>query len=358
MKTLLLVTYVDFWTKGSGHRTRINSLVDFLKEKVHITVFFAGAKEQIEAPFLKNRYPEVDFEYATSEGLMTFRDCREQFARFINGKYFDFALIEYLELSIILEYLPESTKTLLDTHDLLYKKIASFKNCNLPYDGIMLTEKEEIDFFKCFDYIMLIQKSDYQAISVHLDENQLLLVPHGIVLEKKILRNEVENLGYVASIYQPNIDALNWFIHNIWDKINRKNKLMLHVYGTINLAFLGIKKIDIVFHGIVDDIEEIYRNVDLIINPIRCGGGLKIKNVEALGHGIPLITTSHGAIGMEDGAKNAFLVADTIEQYILALEFLIKNYDARLQLSNNAFKYAQDNFSIRKCYERLLQIIS
>lgn len=358
MKTLLLVTYVDFWRTGSGHRARINSIVQYFKGKAKITVFFAGAKEATSEMFLNKLYPEVTFEFAILKGQITYKDCKQKFAEFIEDKYFDFALVEYIELSIILEYLPETTITFLDTHDLIHNRISTFAKFKLPYDGIILTKEEEIEIFKCFDYIILIQKADYEEVSVDIDHKSLLLMPHPVFLEKKSVRRNVKNVCYVASSYQPNIDALDWFISSVWDKVNGGLNLRLNVYGTINMAFSHIKKNNIIFYGLVDNLEDIYNRVDVIINPIRCGAGLKIKNVEALGHGIPLITTTHGTIGMEDGASNAFLVADTTEQYLSAFDLLVKNFDAREQLSTNAFRYASENFSEKKCYQSLLKILN
>ena len=67
----------------------------------------------------------------------------------------------------------------------------------------------------------------------------------------------------------------------------------------------------------IDDLNVLYgRKADLIINPVQLGGGLKIKNVEALANGLPLITTPEGANGLEDGINNAFLLANTTEEWI------------------------------------------
>jgi glycosyltransferase involved in cell wall biosynthesis len=114
---------------------------------------------------------------------------------------------------------------------------------------------------------------------------------------------------------------------------------------------------NIIFHGFVDDLEKLYDSLDIVINPVRCGAGLKIKNVEALTHGIPLITTSHGASGIEDGASKAFLIGNTPNEYLLAFNKLVENYDFRKRLSENAFEYAQLNFSEKKCYADIFKIL-
>ena len=51
--------------------------------------------------------------------------------------------------------------------------------------------------------------------------------------------------------------------------------------------------------GPVETIDVFWPNIDIAINPIRFGSGLKIKNVEALAYGLPLLTTPIGAEGLE-----------------------------------------------------------
>lgn len=359
MKKLLLVTYVDFWRIGSGHRTRINSIVNYLKDKIKITVFFTGNKLNDEEVLLNTIYSEVDFVFAASDKVLTYKDCIERFRWFIEDKFFDYALIEYLELSGVLEYLPETTKTILDTHDIVYSRIESFNKCNVEYDGIVLTKEEELNIYGCYDYIILIQKSDYEHIAKEIDTRNLLLVPHPAVLKKKKIYMKVKNVGYIASAYRPNIDAFNWFVNKVWNDIYLKYQLVLNVYGNICQGYLAEShnKSNIIFHGFVDDLEKTYNDLDIIINPVRCGAGLKIKNVEALGYGVPLITTTHGASGMEDGASKAFLIASTPEEFLLAFD-CIMDHNKRLQISNNAFEYAQTNFSKEKCYADIIKIIS
>ena len=59
-----------------------------------------------------------------------------------------------------------------------------------------------------------------------------------------------------------------------------------------------------------------------MVNPIEFGSGLKIKNVEALAYGKPLITTPHGANGFIDAPHSSVLVADSPEQWQAVIDRL------------------------------------
>jgi glycosyltransferase involved in cell wall biosynthesis len=361
MNTLLLITYVDFWNKGSGHRARISSIVSYFMDKVQITVFFAGAENDYDTRSLNQRYPEVHFVFASQDSQITFNDYKRKFKRFIEGHFFDIALIEYIELSIVLEYLPPNTITVLDTHDLVYDRVKSFKKFKIAYDGIILNKQKELNIFKCYDYVVLIHKKDFEKIAKELDADRLLFVPHPVSLKKRPIIKIAENVGFIASPYAPNIDALEWFISNVWEEVYKTYNLTLNVYGNIIRSIAGLvagKPKQVLFHGFIDDLNNAYSNMDIIVNPIRCGAGLKIKNVEALGNGLPLITSSHGASGIEDGSSSAFLVANTPTEYLSAFATLMNDYEFRKKLSERAFKYAKANFSDEKCFSDLLRVMN
>ena len=326
-------------------------------DKVQITIFFAGSSNNQDAYILSCNFPNVKFEFATTNSTITFLEYKKEFEQFIQGKYFDVAIVEYIELSNILVYLPSSTVTMLDTHDLVFERIRSFKKNKIAYDGINLSKKDELEIFNCYDYVLLIQKKDFEIVAKEMDSSRLLLVPHPPFLEKTPVSKTCAQIGYVASPYQPNIDALTWFIDNVWQEILKKYNLTLNVYGNIGASFNEPIK-NIIFHGFVDNLKSVYKGIDIIINPVRSGAGLKIKNVEALGLGIPLITTSHGASGMEDGVSKAFLIADKPKEFIEAFDIIIKDFDFRTQMSQASFEYANMNFSREKCYGNLLKAIN
>lgn len=360
MRQLLIVTHIDFWRGGSGHRTRLSSVVAYLQDKVKITVVYAGLYSQHDEATLRRLYPGISVEVLERERTITYQDYRLKFESYIVGRTFDFALVEYIEMSFVLPYLQPDVITLLDTHDIVHDRIKSFQKKNLHYDGIFLTREEEFEIFNCFDYVIVIQQDDYTKVNAQMMADRILLVPHPIKTSKKLLRTTVRHIGYVASGYSPNIDALTWFLTEVWQMLYGKHNIVLDVYGGVCEKLsddLKGKSAGVNFHGFVEDLDEAYNTCDIIVNPVRCGAGLKIKNVEAMGHGLPLITTSHGAIGIDDELNVSFLLADTAEDFKLAIEKLVDNYEYRASIGNNAFNYVQRYFSHERCFKPLLDVM-
>jgi len=87
------------------------------------------------------------------------------------------------------------------------------------------------------------------------------------------------------------------------------------------------------------------------------GAGLKIKNMEALANGVPLVTTTHGARGLEDIQQKGFLLADDPGDFTQAITSLIESKALRQQLGEYAHDYIKDNFSPETCFRPLMDVI-
>lgn len=351
MKTLLIVTHVDFWRKGAGHRSRLSAMIDFLKDKFSITVAYAGVYSAQDAKLISTEFSGISVIPLEPDRTITFKEHGVKFAQFISGKHFDIAIIEYIEMAFVLPMIPQGTMTILDTHDLVSDRISSFSKNGIQYHGVVMNEEEELDIFNCFDKILLIQEKDYKKIGELLGYDRCLLVPHAARILKRTLRSEVKNIGFIGSEYAPNVDAIRWFLENVWPMTDES--LHLNIYGNVVTQLPPDTSNERVhLHGFVDDVSDVYDHCDIMINPVRCGAGLKIKNIEAMANGVPMITTSHGAIGIEDGISHSFLVANTPIDFITRI---LECSKSRKQLITNAHLFIESKFSPSACYQGLLE---
>lgn len=276
---------------------------------------------------------------------------------FLNNKRFDSIIFEYIHLSYFKPLFFGNQYLILDTHDIMSKRCEKFIE-NGKQHWININEEEELNLLKEFHLNLAIQKSEFNYL-VNKDIPSLL-VPHANKINDLKIKDEFKNIIFIGGNNEANLNAITWFISNIWSYF-KYMKLNLVIYGTI---CTGIKDIldyktykNLYLKGRIDDLDFVYSDANLIINPVKIGGGLKIKNVEALCYGLPLITTSEGAHGMEDGINKAFLLANTVNEWINSILSLILSNNLRLQLSKNAIEYAKDNFSDDVCYGELVEKI-
>lgn len=119
-----------------------------------------------------------------------------------------------------------------------------------------------------------------------------------------------EGVLFVAGFkHQPNVDAAVWFSGEVMPLLRER-------YADVRLALVGSSPTgevldlacdDVIVTGFVSDeeLERWYARSRVAIAPLRFGGGMKGKVLEALRHGVPCVTTSTGVQGL--GAASAFL---------------------------------------------------
>jgi len=81
----------------------------------------------------------------------------------------------------------------------------------------------------------------------------------------------------------------------------------------------------IVILGEVDSIDEFYNEIDVSFNIFSFGSGIKIKNVESLSFGCPVITNDIGAEGIDLKPEDGFFVCNTLSEYRDAISFVMKS---------------------------------
>ena len=352
MKKVLLITDVNFWEKSSGHRMRIYSLIEYLATQVELTVVNTGPAPQKIELFLKETF-NANFFVLEKTKYLSSNGYGRKLKTLIKDKQFDSIIIEYIHCSYFLNFLEDGPTLFLDTHDIISERTAEFKKYNYPVSPYEMAEADEIEILNVYDYIIAISEPDYYTLSQMISEDKVLLCPHSPSFSPCLISADVENISFVASSYLPNIDAINWFIENCWEELSTENAIKLNIYGSVGNCLSAISDSRILIKGFVADAEQIYKNSDIIINPVRFGAGLKIKNIEALAHGLPLVTTTHGARGIEAGIGNTFLIADEAPKFINQIKSLIQSKVKRDELAHNAASFINVNFSVARCFEKL-----
>lgn len=357
MKKVLLVTDVNFWEGSSGHRMRIAALIEFLAANVQLTVVNTGpAPVGIEAT-LNNKY-HAEFFVLENNKYLNSTGYGRRLKTFLKGRHFDTVIIEYIHSSYFLNFLVEDAQVILDAHDIISNRADEFKRFNYAGALYELSRETETEILNVYDKIMVLCQADYVEITAMTDACKALLCPHPVQTRRHPTRDEVKNIAFIASAYLPNRDAIKWFINECWPGISAKHDVQLSIYGTVGNGLIIPQGQQIAVHGFVADINQIYADADIIINPVRFGAGVKIKNIEALANGLPLVTTSHGARGIEAGINRAFLVADRAAEFVEGTGSLIENTTLRNNLQEKALMYIAEEFCAEKCFEPLLKAIN
>ncbi|WP_227357157.1 glycosyltransferase family 4 protein [Haladaptatus salinisoli] len=117
---------------------------------------------------------------------------------------------------------------------------------------------------------------------------------------------------YTGSMsYKPNIDAVRWFVHDIFPRVRERHpEATFFVVGKDpdpTVCELSDRP-GVTVTGRVEHIEPYIAGADVAVVPLRQGGGMKIKLLEALAAAQPVVTTSVGIRGTAfEGGEHVFL---------------------------------------------------
>lgn len=397
-KKVLLVTNNHFWKRNGGGQNRIFELVKYLDKIVDLTILFMANEGEKDKQIINSSGLELNIIYITNfinyqssdEDIQGFKfdtpDIRREINNYFQNVGINICIVEYFHKIPILNFLSSNILTILDTHDLLsnyqdsYKAIANRESTN--YKTHVVSLKQELKLFECFNYILLIQKEEYEIVQKIIG-SKAIMVPHPIIPSKNKNVRKVDNICFIAADTAPNADAILWFLRNVWPQIIIKYpNLKLNIYGRIFYILHKFNPVtmelypwlmewqneyinqdkhtlfdNVIFHGFVSDTNSIYQDNDIAINPVRFGSGLKIKNIEALGQGLPLITTSHGFNGIKDSESEICIIADSSIEFESALTSLIEDENKRVSLQNAGLSFVEKTLSPDKCFGHLEKVI-
>lgn len=257
----------------------------------------------------------------------------------------DVLWLEYPYQSKILEKSGDSVIKVIDTHDkFAYRNYKVFPYVHKVVD-YSLTFGGERKALSRADYVIAIQKEEKKYYTRLLKGKKTNVITIGD--NHKTIKNGLRKgheICFVGSGNRFNVDGINWFLNSIFPEIlKRASDCRLLIVGKICKEICVKPTEHIELMGVVDDIDEIYANCRLVINPVRTGTGLNIKAIEAIAHCKPLVSTAIGARGLKCDRpvvavaddKNSFadkvirfLENDNLcEEYIRNCEQFITNYN-------------------------------
>ena len=170
-----------------------------------------------------------------------------------------------------------------------------------------------------------------------------------------ISSNRMYHLGMMD--WEPNRQAVNQLVDWMPELRKRIPTLELHIAGSKSKEFIQKDEENgISVHGFVDSVNDFARNHGLLVSPIRAASGIRIKFLEAMALGIPIVTTSLGALGIEHESCSCLSIAETKEEFLEHIEELTTNSSKREEIGRNALNYIDKNHNIDTISQRIVEI--
>ena len=224
----------------------------------------------------------------------------------------------------------------------------------------------EFEMYNAMDHILTLTNEDRLNILNYSPQLPISVVPPGIDIKELNLTNTAKKPKYPLIIMcgyfdnKSNRDAALWFIKSIWPLIfSKNNKIRCWFIGkgiSHDMLKIGSQISNITMIADIDDLRPYRKSASVFINPMRLGSGLRIKILEAMGSGLPVVSTSLGAAGIPvQNGENCF-IADTPKEFSDAILWILTDKKLAQKIGENGKKMVEKKYEINKCIKQLESI--
>src|SRR5690554_6760525 len=271
---------------------------------------------------------------------------KKSFEEILKSKSYDYIIVSYLYWAdLVNTALASGSKTIVDTHDFLTLHHTKEENFKLGP-----TFEDEINKLNGFDEAWTIS-SDEQFVFGQFCTTEIRLIPpyFDAPSPDNPVSKKIYDLIYVASDNPHNRMSAAWFFEQVFPLLPKS--LSICIVGKISDYVGDYPNVHKVPYA--ENLHNYYVHSKIVLCPMLSGTGVKIKVVEALSYGLPVVCTSRGVDGLPNKINNGCLISDDPEgfaQHIHALRHYPALYE---QQSNWGRELFNNHFTTRYVYGEL-----
>lgn len=356
-------------SSGAGNLTRARQLLDYFKdnEDIYQVDFFSvkdwGEWDTDSLKLFTERYPniklllksrKISLEYPIrsfflykipnlftklirgfSVDITSFMIRRGARQIFRENDY-DIAIISYASWGKIIDKIKsKKTYKIIDTHDFI---TAQKRHMKLWIGKLF---QSELRILSKYDEVWTYSIEE-EYIYQQFTNKKVVLLPVSFTNNIKETKNEYKyDIIYIASQNSHNIYGARW----LYDEV-------LPYLKNCKIQMIGKICYDVEDHPLVEknylveDIDQYYRNAKISICPMLTGTGIKIKVLEALSYGLPVVATRRGVDGLMSKANNGCIVTDTGKEFANNIMKLLADEDFYEETKATAKKYFLENHTL------------
>ncbi len=365
MNILIISPTTNILRREKGDQVRINSIVTqlvhrshnitcieqerFLERNRNVRFKIVGFKKFIP-PFLADLNPFFYF----------------QVNRILKKEKVDLIQVSFpagiITTKFVLKLLKSRKIIVYDAHNVEGVRIKE-QNSNLPFykkifAPLYIPVLESIAV-KLADKIISVSQVDKELFTkkYNLNPEKITVIPSGvevidrnIVMEERKTKSGLEiNPEQIVIVfhgsynYYPNKEAIDLIIKYIAPEIRK-------YFGNVKFVLAGkdvpkFESENVKSVGFVEDIHSLLNASDIAIVPVLRGGGTRLKILDYMGVGLPIVTTEKGIEGIEAlNNTEAIIVSNVDEDFVNAIKNLIKDGPKRKKIGKRARRLAEREY--------------
>lgn len=212
------------------------------------------------------------------------------------------------------------------------------------------TRERELDCISRADITWVVSTAERDYLSAHMPAARVEIVSnlHEVAGEVPGFQQRQDLLFVGSAQHPPNVDAVHWIVDSLFPCIRAQLPgVRIHMVGAGLETAAGEKAgvEGIIWHGHVQDLDTLLSTCRAGIAPLRFGAGVKGKITQGMACGLPMITTSCGAEGMQLTSGHDILVADSDDAFSDAVARLHGEEVLWNAISRNGRENVARNFS-------------
>jgi glycosyltransferase involved in cell wall biosynthesis len=222
------------------------------------------------------------------------------------------------------------------------------------------------------DYVLCISQKDLLVFSevYNVDRKKLFLAPSSRPVAQKLNENQrmvsrsaiglrPDDFGIVfhgSYGHPPNRQAFELIRMKLAPILLKEEpSAKLFCFGT---GTPKAKEYNFCSLGQVENVDEILGGMDLAIVPLLWGAGIKLKTLDYLANGLPVVSTKEGVAGFNLNPGEEYFEADSVEEFAEAIRILISSRQLRSALAEkgqDAFRKRLSDLQTKEALERFLE---
>ena len=252
---------------------------------------------------------------------------------------------------------------MVDAHGLRLHRKSVVTGSSVDAEAARHIEAIEIRAARIVDVVVAVSQSDLDHLKKVTNLNtKSLIIPnvHIKPVDSQKSFSQRKGILFVGGFqHDPNVDAAKFLVNEVMPKVEA-------IMGEVPVFIVGSKPTKEIFDlssrtvsvtGWVEDLRPLYEQAKLFVAPLRYGAGVKGKIGESLSFGLPTITTSVGAEGMDVVPGIDLFIAETADEFA-KLICEIYNNDALLEnIAKNGSTKIESLFGQDALRDRLQELV-
>jgi len=384
---VLMLTQVLPFPPDSGPKVKTFNMIKFLAQEHDLTLVSfvrgdqSGDVEQLR-PYCKAIYTvpirrtrlhdglALVRSLVTGEPWTIVRDSRHemhsQVAELCRTGHFDIIHADQLNMA---QFAPANSgsRRVLDAHNalwLLYRRLA--QTTRNPWIALFwqrewrLLKRYEGGICQAFDAVLAVSDADRAALQEASNgKGNLSVAPIAVDPESILPVQRVAQADHILHIgtmfWPPNVDGVLWFLREVYPLVQAARPgVHFDIVGARppkQVTETGRLLQGVTVAGYVKEPADYLKNTGVMVVPLLSGGGMRVKILEALAEGLPVVTTAIGCEGIAVENGRHLLVADTAEEFARATLRLLENPALAETLARNGRELIERCYDFRTAYK-------